>query len=211
MICVLLFIGLPLALPDLGRAQAQNANVVASSQSTTDEKAVEVTTVTLSASQARGQKKSYSKVKEFRETKELRLVPADKFVVDCDVVGKAVLSAEDFVVWTTIDFLIAPATRKYEEMDMNQLAASVSWGQVTEMRDLRATEVHSVRPSQTVHLSISQFDLRPVIAAFPPGDAGNLWPWLMRVNIHVQGRDGNPIAQAERTVRFWPDSARITD
>jgi hypothetical protein len=211
LIRALLFTGLLLTRCDLGEAQAQEAHAVASSQSTTDEKAVEVTTVTLSASQAHGQKKSYSEVNEFRETKELHLVPADKFVVDCDFVGKAGLSAEDFVVWTTIDFLVAPATRKYEEMDINQLGTSVSWGQVTEMRDLRATEIHSLRPGQTVHLSMSEFDLRPVMAAFPLGDAGNLWPWLMRVNIHVQGRDGNHIAQAERTVRLWPDSARITN
>jgi hypothetical protein len=189
-------------------AQAQKENVTVPAQSATG---VEVSSVTVSASRADGRKMGYTDVKEFRETKGLHLVPATEFLVGCDLTGSPRPSEEDFVVWTTIDFLVAPATRKYEGMDINQLGASVSWGQVTEMHDVRAAEVHSLHAGQTTHLTMSGFDLGPVMAAFPIGDAGNLWPWLMRVTIHVQDRDGKPIAQAERIVRLWPDSVRTTN
>jgi len=115
-------------------------------QSATFEKGVEVSSVTVSA-QAGGRKVAYADVREFWETKGLHLVPAPEFLVSCDVTGRPGLSAGDFVLWTTIDFVVAPATRELEAMVMNQLAASVSWGQVTEMKDLRATEFYALRAS----------------------------------------------------------------
>ena len=87
-------------------------------------------------------KKKYVEVQEFRETEELHLIPSDKFDVECEVVGGIDLLAGDYFLWTTVDFLVAPVTCAYEQMDNSTLGSSVGWGQMTEMRDLKATPIY---------------------------------------------------------------------
>ncbi len=153
-------------------------------------------------------KRKYVEVLEFRETQGLHLIPSNKFDVRCEVVGGADLSAGDYFVWTTVDFLVAPVTRAYEQMDNNELSSSVGWGQVMEMRDLKATPIYFLRPDEARQVAVKDLDLSPVLAAFPVGDAGELWPWLVCVTVHVLDRSGKQIEVAERTWRLSPSSAR---
>ena len=153
-------------------------------------------------------KKKYVEVLEFRETQGLHLIPSNKFDVRCEVVGGSDLLAGDYFLWTTVDFLVAPVTRAYEQMDNNELCSSVGWGQVMEMRDLKATPIYFLRPNEARQVTVRDLDLSPVLAAFPVGDAGELWPWLVRVTLHVLDRSGKQIEVAERTLRLSPSSAR---
>ena len=122
--------------------------------------------------------------------------------MECEVVGGGLdLLAGDYFLWTTVDFLVAPVTRAYEQMDNSALGSSVGWGQMTEMRDLKATRIYFFRPKETRRVVVKGLDLSPVLAAFPVGDDGELWPWLVRVTVHVQDRSGKQIAVAERTLR----------
>jgi len=93
-------------------------------------------------------KKKYVEVLEFRETQGLHLIPSNKFDVRCEVVGGSDLLAGDYFLWTTVDFLGAPVTRAYEQMDNNELGSSVGWGQVMEMRDLKATRFTFFGPTK---------------------------------------------------------------
>jgi hypothetical protein len=82
--------------------------------------------VKLFAWQDVSKKRKYVEVFEFRETQGLHLMPSNKFDVRCEVVGGADLLAGDYFLWTSVDFLVAPVTRAYEQMDTtNSVQVSV--------------------------------------------------------------------------------------
>jgi hypothetical protein len=175
-----------------------------------ERKTLEIKNIRLVAWQAADKKRKRVEVNEFRETKPQHLIPSDKFDVECEIVGGADLSPGDYFLWTTVDFLVAPATRAYEQMDNSTLGSSVGWGQVGEMRDLKAMPIYFLRRGESRQASVKDLNLDPVLAAFPVGDAGELWPWLIRVTVHVQDRSGTQLTSAERTLRLSPSSARKT-
>jgi hypothetical protein len=128
--------------------------------------------------------------------------------VECEIVGGEDDDFGDYFVWTTVDFLVAPVTRAYEQMDNSTLSSSVGWGQMAEMRDLRATPINLLRPGEVRKVAVKGLDLSPVLAAFPVGEDGELWPWLIRVSVHVQDRSGKQLTSEERTLHLTPNSAR---
>jgi hypothetical protein len=173
-------------------------------------KKIEIRNIRLSAWQQVDDKRKYAELQEFRETEDLRLRPSARFDVVCELRGEPELSAGDFLVWATAEFLVAPVTEEYERMGTDQISSSVGWGTIAEMRDFGAMPVYSLQPQETKPVVMKNFDLAKVLAAFPVGNAGNLWPWLIRLNIHVQDRRGRQIGSAEKVVRLWPNSARRT-
>jgi hypothetical protein len=154
-------------------------------------KGIEIKNIRLVARRDGSKKESYVEVQAFREIRALHLSPSSKFEVKCEVVGGSDVLAGDYFLWTAVDFLVAPVTRAYEEMDDNQLATSVGWGQVSEMRNLSGTSIYFLRPSETKRAVIKDLNLSPVLSAFPLGNAGNLWPWLIRLTVHIPDRSGN--------------------
>jgi hypothetical protein len=171
-------------------------------------KILEIKNVKLFAWNKDGKNKKYVEVEAFREAHELRLIPSDSFDVTSEVVGGLDAAGSDYFLWTTVDFLVAPVRRAFEQMDDNKLASSVGWGQITEFHDLKATPIYFLRSGETRRIVVKEFDLRKVVTAFPVGDAGELWPWLLRVTVHIQDRSGKQLAVGERIVRLSPSSAR---
>jgi PEGA domain-containing protein len=172
-------------------------------------KSIDIKSVQLFAAQNIVIKEKRIAFKEFRESRNGRLRPATKFDVACEIRGELDLSTEDFFLWTTVDFLVAPVTEAYEKMDIDQTGSSVSWGQVTEMHDLKGVPIYSLRAGDTRRVVIKDFDLEKALESFPVGNAGNLWPWLLRINVHIQNRAGKQIVSAAHIVRLWPDSIRL--
>ena len=170
---------------------------------------IDVKNVQLLTGQSNVIKEKPAAFKEFRESTNGRVNPATKFDVVCEISGELDLSTEDFFLWTTVDFLVAPVTEAYEKMDIDQTGSSVSWAQVTEMHDLKAVPIYLLRAGETRRIVIKDFDLKKALASFPVGNAGNLWPWLLRINIHIQDRAGKQIVSAVHIARLWPDSIRL--
>jgi hypothetical protein len=77
------------------------------------------------------------------------------------------------------------------------------------MRDLQTLPIYALRAGETRRVVIKDFDVEKVLASFPVGDAGNLWPWLVRITIHIQDRAGKQIVSGAHMVRLWPDSVRL--
>ncbi|HKW61546.1 MAG TPA: hypothetical protein VJN89_03285 [Candidatus Acidoferrum sp.] len=130
--------------------------------------------VKLVAWQAAGKRKKRVEVHEFLEAKRQHLLPADNFDVECEIVGGEDVLTDDYFLWTTVDFLVAPVTRAYEQMDNSALSSSVTWGQMTEMHDLKAMPIYLLRPGESRQVAVRGFDLNPVLAAFPVGEDGEL-------------------------------------
>jgi hypothetical protein len=173
-------------------------------------KKIEVKSIRLFGWHEIGNKRKYTEVQEFQESKDMRLIPSAQFELVCELRGEPDLSAGDFLVWATADFLVAPVTEEYEKMGTDQIGSNVGWGTIAEMQDFGAMPIYSLRPLETKRVVMKNFDLAKVLAAFPVGNAGNLWPWLIRLNVHVQDRTGRQIGSAEKVVRLWPDSVRKT-
>lgn len=174
----------------------------------TGAKTLEIKNVRLVAWQVADKKRKPIEVDQFLEITPRQLMPSNKFDVECEVIGGDDDHFGDYFVWTTADFLIAPVTRAYEQMNNSALSSSVGWGQVAEMRDLKATPINLLRPGESRKVAVKSLDLSPVLSAFPVGENGELWPWLIRVIVHVQDRSGKQLASAERTLRLVPNAAR---
>ncbi len=203
-VCVLLCLG----VDSLAATQQAKEPASAGKTERAELKNVEIKNVKVFARQASYKKRKYVEVLEFRETQHLHLIPSDKFDVRCEIVGGSEVG--DYFLWTAVDFLIAPVTRAYEQMDNTELGSSVGWGQHMEMRDLKSVPIYFLRADERREVVLKDMDLGMVLASFPVGDAGELWPWLIRVTVHVQDRSGQQIASAERTLRLSPSSARKT-
>jgi hypothetical protein len=171
-------------------------------------KTLEIKNVRLVAWQVAGQKRKPVEVETFLEIAPRQLVPSNKFDVECEIVRGEDDHFGDYFLWTTVDFLVAPVTRAYEQMANGALSSSVGWGQMAEMRDLKATPINLQRPGESRKVAVKGLDLSPVLSAFPVGEDGELWPWLIRVVVHVQDRSGKQLTSAERTLRLVPNSAR---
>jgi hypothetical protein len=122
--------------------------------------------------------------------------------------GELNLSTEDFLLWTSVDFLVAPVTETYKNMDIEQIGSSVAWGQLTEMDDFKSAAIYSLSAGETKRVVVKDLDLTKTLAAFSVDPSDNLWPWLLRINVHIQDRAGKQIASAMKIVRLWPDSGR---
>ncbi len=172
----------------------------------TEAKTLEIKNVRLVAWKVEGRDKKRVEVHKLLETKPQHLLPSNRFDLVCEIVGGKYSS--DYFVWTSVDFLVAPVIRSYDEMDDGTLGSSVAWGQVVEMLDLKATPIYDLRLGESRKVVLKGFDLSPMLAAFPVGDAGELWPWLIRVVVHLQDRSGKQLTSAECTLRLVPNSAR---
>ena len=170
---------------------------------------IAIKSVQLFGRQSSPKRKEPTALKEFREAGNGRIDPVTKFDVVCEIGGELDLSTQDLFLWTTVDFLIAPVTEAFEKMGIEQIGSNVSWGQVAEMDDFKAIPIYLLRAGEIRRVVIRGFDLEKVLASYPVGNPGNLWPWLLRVNIHIQDRDGKQIASAARIVRLWPNSIRL--
>lgn len=171
-------------------------------------KKIEIRNIRLFAWQQVDDKRKYAELQEFREAKDLRLLPSARFDVVCELRGEPDLPAGDFLLWTAVDFFVAPVTREYEKMEAGQIGSNASWDMSAEVRDIKPLPIYSLRPGEVRRVVVKEFDLSNVLASFPVGDADNLWPWFVRLKIHVQDRTGSQVGSAERIVRLSPDSGR---
>lgn len=178
-------------------------------QSRTVTKNIDIKNVQFVSQQDNANKKKLIVLEELRESKQGRLEPGATFDLVCEINGELDLSTEDFLLWTTVDFLVAPATENYERMEIDKLALSISWAQVSEMEDLRAVPIYALHAGEQRRIVVKDFTLQKILASFPPGNAGNLWPWLVRINIYIQDRAGRQVASTEKTFRVWPDPVRL--
>ncbi len=162
-------------------------------------KKIEIENIKLFSWQQVSDKRKYAELQEFRETKDLHILPSARFEVVCELKGESDLSAGDFLLWTAVDFFVAPVTQEYEEVEADQIGPNAGWDRSAEIQDLKPL---------TRRVAIKEFDLAKVLASFPVGSPDSLWPWFVRLKIHVQDRTGRQIGSAERIVRLSPDSVR---
>jgi hypothetical protein len=143
-----------------------------------------------------------SQIAEFKETNRHSFVPSPHFRASCAISSDAQFEGE-VLIWTSVDFIVAPATAEFAAKNDAQKASEVSWGQITEMSGLRAATL-SLKRNDTRNVVLREFDLRPVLGAFLSNEPDNLWPWLMALHVHVQDRDGHELASTQKLIALRP-------
>ena len=171
-------------------------------------KKIEIEDIRLFSSQVIGDRRKYVEFQEFQETKGLHLLPSDRFRLICELKGEPDLSSGDFLVWTAVEFFVAPVTPYYKTMKADQIDLKASWNMSAEIQDLKPLSIYSFGPGETRRVVIDGFDFAKLLRSFPTEDPDNLWPWFLRIRIYVQDRIGRQVGSAERLVRISPDSVR---
>jgi hypothetical protein len=171
-------------------------------------KKIEIEDIRLFSAQVIGDRRKYVEFQEFQETKGLHFLPSDRFKLICELKGEPDLSSGDFLLWTAVEFFVAPVTPYYKTMKADQIDLKASWNISAEIQDLKPLTIYSLRPGETRRVAIDGFDFAKLLRSFPKEDPDNLWPWFLRIRIYVQDRTGRQIGSAERMVRISPDSSR---
>ena len=157
---------------------------------------------------AAGPRKDSAALEEIKEGLDWQVTPTERFDLSCDITDN--IQAGGIFVSAHVEFLVAPADSFYRDEKIYQLIQESSWRHLGEMSDPQPILLSRMKLRETRHVVFKDLDLAPVLGAFPMGNADNLWPWLMRVKIHARTPYGAEMDLAERTIRIWPNSARVS-
>ena len=144
----------------------------------------------------KGAKKEYVKLERW-----LASSSPPSFDIVCEIENAGML-ANDYVVLTHGEFIVAPKD-EYSEADLGRLKDEVSWGQVTTMNDIKMEVVSHLLPKETRRVKIRGLNVGRVAKDFSGSDE-SLWPWLLRMNVRVETRDGVSLAKGQAILPLVP-------
>lgn len=153
-------------------------------------------------------KESYTKLERWKDTSDLKVPHPEVFDVVCKIENKGDRPAQDgdLIILTTIDFIIAP-TYLYGG-DINKILNGVTWGRVVTMDDVKMEIVPYLKSNESAQIKFKDFNLGTIIKQFPDED-NVLWPWALRVNIHVMNRDMTRVAQGHAILTIFPSDDKL--
>ena len=111
-----------------------------------------------------------------------------------------------FIAVTTFDFVVAP-TYLFQG-DVAQIFRNGDWGRLVSVDDVKMETVPYVKSSESVELRIKGFNLSDLLASYN-GQDHTLWPWGLRVNVHVINREMRRVALGQTTLRIIPTDSRL--
>jgi len=148
------------------------------------------------------------KIEQFREDQSGRLLPSSNFSVVATVCNRMSWQ-QDFLVWTSIESVVAPAVRDFATGKIDPTGGVFSWGWMSELKDMRSNSVYSLSKDGCRVIEVGPFDLAPMMKSFD--DPDDLWAWAIRVKLHVTTRDGNEVGVEQAVVRIEPKASRVRD
>jgi len=82
----------------------------------------------------------------------------------------------------------------------------VDWSSVD---DVKMATVPFVKSSEIAELRIKSFNLGDLLAEYN-GQDHTLWPWGLRVNVHVMDRQMNRVVLGQSSLRIIPADKRLS-
>jgi hypothetical protein len=201
-----------LALPREGAGQAVQPlrRQGGASSGKAEQELVEVAALSLAIS-GRAPAGGSRLIGRFRDNGPGKLLPSAKFSVVASVCNRMAWQ-RDFLVWTSIESLVAPAVRDFATGRVDPTAGSISWGWMAELKDIRSKSIYSLANGACKKVSVGPFDLEPMMRSFDePDSALPLWPWALRITLHVATREGKEVGSRQEVVRIEPRSDRVRD
>jgi|HubBroStandDraft_6_1064221.scaffolds.fasta_scaffold46040_3 hypothetical protein len=166
---------------------------------------ISISSIRLLSSRTAAAKSVPSELTEWQESTD----SPKHFAVACPISDLPGFEWQDLLLWTTVNFVVAPADQHYASLSIEELGEQVGSGLVTSMQDINAVPLYDLRPGRTRKVVLGRFALGPLLATFPPTEKDNLWPWVMRITIHIQDRDGHQIASESKSFLLQPSAERI--
>jgi hypothetical protein len=115
------------------------------------------------------------------------------------------IQESDFIILTTMDFVVA--STYLHDGDVNKIVNEMGWVRVGSMHDIKMELVPYLKPMDRAQVKIKGFDLSIVVKEFQ-GKGDTLWPWALRVNVHVLSRDMTPVALRQVILPMIPSDIR---
>lgn len=152
---------------------------------------------------------TYVKLDRWKQTTDPNVPHPELFDVVCTIKNKSNSTVQkgDFVVLTTVDFIVAP-TYVYSG-DITKVIANHSWARVASMDDVRLEQVPYLRSHEQVQLKITGLNLGKVVKEFDGKDDA-LWPWALRVNVHLLSRETMAVTSGQAVLPVIPADNRLT-
>lgn len=152
---------------------------------------------------------SYIKLERWKDTNDPKVPHPEVFDIHCSIEnkGNAVIQHGDFIVLTTIDSVVAPTY--LHGGDVNKIIDEVGWAPVAAMEDVKVEIVPYLEAKSTTKVKIEGFQLGSLLKQFS-GEGDTLWPWALRVNVHVLTRDMTQVAVSEATLPMIPSDRRLS-
>jgi hypothetical protein len=153
---------------------------------------VELTTIT-------AQKSDPKVIESFREIGTTKLWPSNRFRIR--VTLKTESGVNDAVVWTVMQSLVAPMARNFVSGKLDPVDY-VSWGWDMQFKDLGIQRTSVGTEDKTI--TFGPFDATPML----PDSTDNLWPWALRVIVHVNPVSGPESTFTSHVYRLKPSATR---
>lgn len=154
-------------------------------------------------------KASYIKLERWKDTSDPKIPHPEVFDVLCHIENKgdSTIQEGDFIILTTIDFIIAP-TYLYSG-DVQKIIQDHNWGRVGSVDDVKMEKVPYLNPGDRAQIGIKSFNLGKALKQFD-GDGDTLWPWALRMNVHVMNRDMTRVAVGQAILPMIPSDRRLS-
>lgn len=148
------------------------------------------------------------KLEEWKDSGDPKLskLPVFEVVVMLQNISDSSVQDADFIALTTIDFVISP-TYLYQG-DVRKILQNGNWGRLGSVSDVKMETVPYVKPGEGVEVRIKGFNLSDLPLAYN-GQDHTLWPWALRVNVHVMNREMRRVAFGQATLRMIPADNRL--
>ena len=162
-------------------------------------------TITIQSVEIFQQDLSPSKFEEWKDTGSSRL-PVFDVLMRLQNISPSSVQEADFIALTTMDFVIAP-TYLYQG-DATKILKNGNWSRLISVDDVKMETVPYVQSGEVVELRIRGFNLNKLLEDYN-GQDHTLWPWGLRVNVHVINREMSRIAFGQATLRMIPSDNRL--
>jgi hypothetical protein len=149
---------------------------------------------------------SLRRLEEWKAPNNSAKLPVFDVVMKFQNPGASTLQDGDLIILTTIDFVIAPTY--LHDGDVHKILDSLNWARQSNVDDVKMQAVPFMRSGDVAEVRITGFDLSDLFT-FYNGEDDTLWPWGLRVNVHLMNREMNRVALGQATLRIIPADTRL--
>jgi hypothetical protein len=155
-----------------------------------------------------GQKREYLRLEKWKDTGNVKDSHPKLFDVVCQIENKSdsAIQEGDFIILTTIDFLVAPDNAV--DGDINKLVKEYGWSRDLLMDDVKMGVTPYMQKGENAQIKLQGFDLNPVVKLFYEDDQF-LWAWALKVNINIIDRNMKPVAHGEAILPMIPADGKF--
>ncbi len=153
-------------------------------------------------------KASYDKLERWKDTSDPKVPHPEVFDVICHIENKgdSAIQDGDFIILTTVESVVAPTY--LHGGDMESIINEGRWSREAKVDDVKTERVPYLKPKESVRLKIKGFHLGSLLKTYN-GKDDTLWPWALRVNIHVLNRDMTQVAHGRAILPMIPADSRL--